>query len=164
MSNIIISVFLAAVLLTISTTNVSHVSALTFESTGVSTPDTLIGHQHHQAVVVLPLRTDNKLWVGTISWTASKPVELRLLYDYNSSIIPDTNHGRPVTAPLGFTSTIPHVSTGQVAISLIKPFNGPAIVSSFDSGSMPFVAKAVAFHTISGEPFTVTYAVDATAR
>jgi hypothetical protein len=29
---------------------------------------------------------------------------------------------------------------------------------------MPFVGNAVAFHTLSGDKFTVTYTVDATAK
>jgi len=128
---------------------------VTLQGTGFSTMDTLPGHEHHQAVVVLPARTDGKIWVGTISWTASKPVEVRLLYDYNSTLPPDAIHGKPATAPFG---------TGQAAISLIKPFNSGAEAASFNSGSLSFVAKQVAFHTIDGTPFTVTYAVDAVAR
>jgi hypothetical protein len=139
-------------------------TAVSFERTAMSSVDALIGHQAHQAVVVLPPRTDGKLWVGTISWTASKPVELRLLYDYNSGLTTDAIHGKPVTAPLAVTTEMPHIPIGEVAISLIKPFNGPATVSSSDSGSMSFVAKAVAFHTINGTRFTVTYAVDATPK
>lgn len=139
-------------------------TTVTTETTAMSSVDRLIGHQAHQAVIVLPAREDGKLWIGTVSWTASKPVELRLLYDYNSSLVTDANHGRPVTAPLALSAEIPHIPVGEVAISLIKPFNGPPIVSSFDSGTMPFVAKAVAFHTVNGDKFTVTYAVDAKAE
>ena len=139
-------------------------NSITTEATAMSTVDSLIGHQAHQAVIVLPVRADGKIWVGTVSWTASKPVELRLLYDYNSSLVTDNSHGRPVTAPLGLSTEAPHVPIGEVAISLIKPFNGPPMVSSFDSGTVNFVAKAVAFHTINGAKFTVTYAVDANAK
>lgn len=133
------------------------------ESTAESHVDALPGHQSHQVVVVLPLREDGKLWSGTISWTSSKPVELRLLYDYNSSLVADAAHGRPITAPLGFTSESPPVPIGEVAIALIKPFNVSPVVSSFDSGSMPFIAKGVAIHNVNGTKFTVAYAVDATA-
>jgi hypothetical protein len=130
-------------------------ATVTLQGTAMSTVDTLPGHEHHQAVVVLPARTDGKIWVGTISWTASKPVEVRLLYDYNSTVIPDAIHGKPATAPFG---------TGEAAISLIKPLNSGAEASSFNSGSLTFAAKQVAFHTIDGTPFTVTYAVDAVAK
>jgi hypothetical protein len=66
-------------------------ATVTLQGTGISTMDTLPSHEHHQAVVVLPVRTDGKIWVGTISWTASKPVEVRLLYDYNSTVPPDVD-------------------------------------------------------------------------
>src|SRR6266487_5404549 len=139
-------------------------TAVTFEGTAMSTVDALPGHQGHQAVIVLPARADGNVWVGTLSWTASKPVEARLLYDYDSSLKTDAIHGKPVTAPLAFTTEIPHIAVGQVAISLIKPFSGPADVPSFNSGSMSFVAKAVALHNINGTRFTATYAVDAIAK
>ncbi len=142
----------------------SNTTSVTTEGTAMSTVDALPGHQAHQAVVILPYRSDGKLWVGTLSWTSSKPVEVRLLYDYNSSVPTDLAHGRPVTTALGFTSEQPPVPIGQVAISLIKPYNGPPIVSSFNSGTMPFVAKAVALHSVNGTKFTATYAVDATAK
>jgi len=42
--------------------------------------------------------------------------------------------------------------------------NTGAEAAGFNSGSMAFAAKQVAFHTIDGTPFTVTYAVDAAAK
>jgi len=147
-----------------SASGTNATTTVTFEGTAMSTVDALPGHQGHQAVIVLPSRADGKIWVGTVSWTASKPVELRLLYDYDSSLKTDAIHGKPVTAPLAFTTEVPHVAVGEIAISLLKQFNGPASVASFNSGSMSFVAKAVAFHTINGTRFTVTYALDATAK
>ena len=53
-----------------------------------------------KAVIVLPARTDGMIWVGTLSWSASKPVEVRLLQNYNTSATPDEAHGKPVTLPL----------------------------------------------------------------
>jgi hypothetical protein len=127
----------------------------TAQKTAISTVDTLPGHQMHQAVVVLPQRTDGKIWVGTISWSASKPVELRLLQNYNTSVTADPAHGKPVTAPF---------SNGESAISLLLASNGAATVPSYYSGSMNFAASQVAFHTLGGIPFTITYTVDAVAK
>jgi hypothetical protein len=127
----------------------------TAQKTAISTVDSLPGHQMHQAVVVLPQRTDGKIWVGTISWSASKPVELRLLQNYNTSITADPAHGKPVTAPFG---------NGESAISLLLASNGAATVPSYYSGSMNFAASQVAFHTLGGIPFTITYTVDAVAK
>lgn len=137
---------------------------VTAEGTAMSQHDQLPGHYMHQAVVILPIRSDHKLWVGTVSWTASKPIEVRLLYDYNTTLTTDLAHGQPVTAPEGFSAESPPVPIGRVAISLIKVFQGPPVVSSFDAGSLPFVAKGVAFHSVNGTKFTVTYAVDAVAK
>jgi len=127
----------------------------TAQKTAISTVDTLPGHQMHQAVIVVPQRTDGKIWVGTLSWTASKPVEVRLLQNYDANIKPDEAHGKPVTAPF---------AQGESAISLILASNGAATVPSYYSGSLNFAANQVAFHTLGGIPFTVTYTVDAVAK
>ena len=138
-------------------TEITSTTATNFtaQKTAISTVDTLPGHQMHQAVIVLPQRTDGKIWVGTISWSASKPVELRLLQNYKTSVTPDPAHGKPVTAPF---------SNGESAISLLLASNGAATVPSYYSGSMNFAASQVAFHTLGGIPFTITYTVDAVAK
>src|SRR5919202_3639608 len=124
---------------------------VTIQKTGVSSPDPLPGHSSHQLVMALPPRDDGKVWVGTVTWTASKPVEVVVLHGYNSSVTADAAHGQPLTAPFG---------NGAVAISLVKTASGTPIAS----GSMPFAGNALAFHTLSGAKFTVTYTVAATAR
>lgn len=130
-------------------------TAVTIQKTATSEVDELPGHEAHQAVVALPERNDGKAWVGTVSWSASKPVELRLLQDYDENITADAEHGEPATAPFG---------NGTSAISLIMQNNGSATVPSFNSGSMNFAADQVAFHTLGGEKFTVTYTIDAEAK
>ncbi|HJT46864.1 MAG TPA: hypothetical protein VJ729_01690 [Nitrososphaeraceae archaeon] len=124
---------------------------VTIQKTGVSSTDPLPGHSAHQLVMALPPRSDGKVWVGTVTWTASKPVEVVVLQGYNSSVTADSAHGQPLTAPFG---------NGAVAISLIKTSSGTPIAS----GSFPFAGNALAFHTLSGAKFTVTYTVSATAR
>ena len=125
---------------------------VTIQKTGVSSPDPLPGHSAHQLVMALAPRSDGKVWVGTVTWTASKPVEVVVLQNYNSSITgADAAHGQPLTAPFG---------NGAVAISLIKTPSGTPVAS----GTMPFAGNALAFHTLSGDKFTVTYTVDATAK
>jgi hypothetical protein len=127
----------------------------TAQKTAVSTVDSLPGHEMHQAVIVLPQRTDGKIWVGTLSWSSSKPVEVRLLQNYDESVTPDEAHGKPVTAPF---------AGGESAISLLLQTNGAGTVPSYYAGSMNFAASQVAFHTLGGVPFTVTYTVDAEAK
>lgn len=127
----------------------------TAQKTAISTVDTLSGHEEHQAVVVLPQRTDGKIWIGILSWSASKPVEVRLLQNYDVSVQPDEAHGKPVTAPF---------AQGESAISLLLQTNGAGTVPSYNAGSMNFAASQVAFHTLGGVPFTVTYTIDAEAK
>lgn len=130
----------------------------TMQKTATSSVDPLPGHQGHQLVMALPPRTDGKIWVGTITWTSSKPVELVVLHGYNQSVTPDAAHGSLLSAPFG---------KGAVAITLLSPqltAGGPIQASPIASGSMDFVGNAVAFHTLSGAKFTVTYSVDATAK
>lgn len=133
----------------------STTTNFTAQKTAISTVDQLPGHAMHQAAIVVPQRTDGKIWVGTVSWTASKPVEVRLLHNYDTSVTPDAAHGKPVTAPF---------ANGESAISLILASNGAATVPSYYSGSLDFAADQVAFHTLGGIPFTVTYTVDAEAK
>lgn len=130
-------------------------TTFTAQKTATSVVDSLPGHQLHQAVVVLPQRTDGMIWVGTLSWSSSKPVEVRLLQDYDQSVTPDEAHGKPVTAPF---------AEGESAISLLLQTNGAGTVPSYNAGSMNFAASQVAFHTLGGVPFTVTYTVDAEAK
>ena len=130
----------------------------TLQKTATSSVDPLPGHQAHQLVMALPPRGDGKIWVGTITWTSSKPVELVVLHGYNQSVTPDAAHGSLLSAPFG---------KGAVAITLLSPQatpGGPIQASPIASGSMDFVGNAVAFHTLSGAKFTVTYSVDATAK
>jgi hypothetical protein len=125
---------------------------VTLQKTGVSDTDPLPGHSAHQLVMALAPRSDGKVWVGTVTWTASKPVEVVVLQNYNSSVTgADAAHGQPLTAPFG---------NGAVAISLIKTPSGTPVAS----GTIPFADNALAFHTLSGHKFTVTYTVDATAK
>lgn len=124
---------------------------ITIQKTGVSDTDPLPGHSAHQLVMAIPPRNDGKVWVGTVTWTASKPVEVVVLHGYNSSVAADAAHGQPLIAPFG---------KGSVAISLVKTPSGTPVAS----GSMPFVGNAIAFHTLNGDKFVVTYSADATAK
>jgi hypothetical protein len=125
---------------------------ITIQKTAESTVDPLPGHSAHQLVMALPPRDDGKVWVGTVSWTASKPVEVFILHAYNSTLKPDASHGSVLTAPVG--------QGKEVAISIVKTSSGTPIHSGF----MRFVGNAVAFHTLSGAKFTVTYSLDAVAK
>jgi hypothetical protein len=125
---------------------------VTIQKTAESTTDPFPGHSAHQIVMALPPRDDGKVWVGTVTWTASKQVEVFILHGYNSTLKPDSSHGIVLTAPMG--------QGKEAAISIIKTSSGTPIYS----GSLRFVGNAVAFHTLSGARFTVTYSLDAVAK
>ena len=124
------------------------------QQTKTSTQDPLPGHEGHQLVMALPPRGDGLVWTGEATWVASKPVEVVVLQGYNSSAVSNqtsAQFGEPLKAPFG---------GGEVAITLVKPESGTPV----PSGSMPFAGNALAFHTLNGDPFTVTYTVAANAE
>jgi hypothetical protein len=85
--------------------------------------------------MAFPPRNDGKAcWVATV-----------LQY------LADTAHWQPLTALFG---------NGTVAITLIRTNGGKPI----PSGYIPFTGNVLAFHRLSGDKFTVTYTVDATAK
>jgi hypothetical protein len=128
-----------------------QMTGLQHRKLAVSKAGTLPIYEAHQIVKVLPARDDEKIWVGTISWASSKPVELELWHSYNSSIVVDAEHGKPVTAPVG---------NGTIAFTLLKTDSG----TSLPSGSANFVGDALSFHTLDGSKFTVAYTVDAVTK
>jgi hypothetical protein len=108
----------------------------------------------HQAALILPPRPDGSEYAGTLTYTASKPVEVVVLQVQNLNSTEQTmlssgstNRGALLTAPLN----------GQtVAIVLITPDYGKTPIPS---ASIPFSGNALALHTLSGEPFTASYSV-----
>jgi hypothetical protein len=79
-----------------------------------------------------------------------------VLHPYNKPQTAATNQsfGEPLNAPNPF-------APGQnIAITLMTKQTDRPIFS----GSLPFAGTALAFHTTTGEPFTVTYTLDAEAK
>jgi len=125
----------------------------TAQKTAISNAGKLPIHQTHQVVTVLPPRMDDKVWVGTVTWASSKPIEIEMWHYYNSSIIGvDAAHGNPVLTPFGKDKTI--------AFTLLKSASGTPL----PSGSINFGASELSFHTLDGTKFTVAYTVDAVAK
>jgi hypothetical protein len=124
------------------------------QETKTSTPGM---NEGHQIVLALPPRGDGKVWMGDVTWVASKPVEVAILHGYNSSVISNqtlAQFGEPLKQTFGDI---------EVAMTLVKPESG----TSYPSGSIPFVGNALTFHTagaVGGEPFTVTYTLAASAE
>jgi hypothetical protein len=122
------------------------------QNTSRSMQDPLPGHEGHQIVMAAPPRSDGKVYSGTAAFTASVPVEVVVLHNYtptnSTSSTDNQKYGEPLNAPFG---------NGKVAISLMKQFTGLPL----NAGSFDFAGTALAFHTLDGKPFTVTYTIDA---
>jgi hypothetical protein len=120
------------------------------QGTATSAPDPLPGHHMHQLVMILPPRDDGKVYTGTLTFVASKKVEVVVLHRMtNDTAIPD-KFAQPLDA------VVPPDNTTMVAISLITPNYGTTPAPSY---SIPFSGNALALHTLSGEPFSTSYTV-----
>jgi hypothetical protein len=141
---------------------ISDVITIQNTSMSVRAPSAAINKQSmpHQMVVALPLRDDGKIWTGTVTFTASKPIEIEVEHKYNPKIIPDARHGAPYNG-------IWIDNTTRIALSTMTTFsNTPVIITNtpISTGSLVFAGSALVFHKTDGIPFTVTYTIDAVAK
>src|SRR5918995_2897991 len=117
-----------------------------------SSTDPLPGHETHQSAVILRLRPDNSVYDGTLTFTASKPVEVQILHRSLNSTTPT------VPEEFGTLNVLPLPgNAGSVTISNIIP--------EYPEGSfvatVPFSGNAISLHNIEGEPFVASYSVAA---
>jgi len=117
------------------------------------------GQPSHEVVFALPLRDDGKVWSGTVTFTASKPIEAEILHTYAPEQKPDSLHGEPYHALLPGNKSIAITQLRDI-IDVPIEINGIGI----SSGSFNFVGNALVFHKTNGEPFTVTYTIDARVK
>jgi hypothetical protein len=123
-----------------------------------SSPDPLPGHEAHQSVTILKLKGDNTVYEGTLSFIASKPVEVQII-SRNMSSPSGTQAVPPQIDPeFGTMSIIPLPGgQGSVISSLIQP-QYPEGTTSF-SGSIPFAGNGLALHNLEGDQFVASYNV-----
>jgi hypothetical protein len=117
------------------------------------------GQPSHEVVFALPLRTDNKIWQGTVTFTASKPIEVEILHTYSPIKTPDAIHREPYHAVLPGNKSIA-ITHLRNLVDVPIEIEGVGI----SSGTLNFVGNALLFHKTSGEPFTVTYTIDANLK
>jgi hypothetical protein len=117
-----------------------------------SSTDPLPGHETHQSAVILRLRGDNALYDGTLTFTASKPVEVQVLHRSLNSSVPT------IPTEFGAINVLPLPgNAGSVTISNIVPeFQEGGFVAT-----LPFSGNAISLHNIDGEPFVASYSVAA---
>jgi hypothetical protein len=87
------------------------------------------------------------------------PIEAEILHMYNPQQPIDEKHGEPYHAILPGNRSIA-ISHLRDIIDVPYKINGTGI----SSGSFEFKGSAHVFHKTSGEPFTVTYTVDAVTK
>ena len=125
------------------------------QATVASGQDPLPGHESHELAFVLPPRSDGAVYSGVLTYTASKPVEVVVLHNYdpqNSTAVPE-QYGTELTSPL------PGGGGGNVALTLFQP----PYEAGINSASVPFTGNGLALHTLEDDPFTATYTVNAFA-
>ena len=131
------------------------------QNTSMSVPATVSHHGQplHQIVWALPLREDGKIWSGSASFTASKPIEVEIIHDYIPQQPIDEKHGEPYNFIAPGNRSIA-ITTLKDIVDVPIEFNGTGL----SSGSFEFAGSGLVFHKASGEPFTVTYTIDAVAK
>ena len=130
------------------------------QNTSMSVPATVSHHGQplHQIVWGLPLREDGKIWSGSVSFTASKPIEVEIIHDYKPQQPIDEKHGEPYNFIAPGNRSIA-ITTLKDIVDVPIEINGTGL----SSGSFEFAGSGLVFHKASGEPFTVTYTIDAVA-
>ena len=124
------------------------------QGTVSSDVDPLKGHEGHQAAVILPPRNDSAVYSGTLTFTASKPVQVAVINMYNldnvtAPQIPD-KFGQLLNAPAPWNTS----ATVTPLMMNVEYLDSPTM-----SKTVPFVGNLVALHTMNGEPFIANYAV-----
>jgi hypothetical protein len=124
------------------------------QGTVSSDVDPLKGHEGHQAAVILPPRNDSALYAGTLTFTASKPVQVAVINMYNidnaTSSQAAERFGTLLTAQAPWNTS----ATVTPLMMNIDYLDSPTM-----SKMIPFVGNLVALHTMDGEPFIANYAV-----
>jgi hypothetical protein len=147
----------------LSSTEIQKLNSVTIQNTSTSmpAPSAKINNQQvpHSIVVALPIRSDGKIWIGTVTFTASKPIEIEVVHQYLPKVKPDINHGEPSNAKW--------FDGAPIALSTMTMFsNTPVTITDkpFSVGSFNFAGSALLFHKTNGQPFSVTYTLDAIAK
>ncbi len=117
--------------------------------TVTSIQDPIPGHAQHQLGMLLPPE-DGVIYSGTLTYTASKPVEVVVFHAYDAKVKADTDHGDVLT---GMINGKPY------AISVMQFSND---VKATNSATVTFTGSGVALHTLNGAKFTATATVLAT--
>jgi hypothetical protein len=119
-----------------------------WQGTKSSQVDPLPGHEKEQVAAILIPRSDDAVYSGVLTYTASKGVNVEIWHAYNP----------------GNTSALASKTFGSVKTASYNGMNIAVVdlSASGASGSVPFSGNAVLLKASS--PFTVTYTVNAVAQ
>lgn len=127
--------------------------SITLRKTATSVPGIPSpGHEDHQIVMALPPKGDDKIWVGTVSWISSEPIEVGFLIAHNQSA-EDEEHSKVETLTINNTSNTILASTNLTGSTPELTF-----------GTTDFAVDQLVFHSTNNTKFTVTFALDAVAK
>ena len=134
---------------------------ITLQNTSMSKPAPVRhpGQPPYEVVFALPLRDDGKVYSGTVTFTASKPIEVEVLHTYVLKQEPNSTHGEPYHAVLPGNNSIA-ITHLRDLVDVPIEING----TGMSSGSFDFAGNALVFHKTTGEPFAVTYTIDAKVK
>jgi hypothetical protein len=100
------------------------------------------GKLPHAVVFAIPIRNDNQIYTGQVTFTASKPLKVEVIHIYKPSQTSDEAHGTPPTEMInGTTITYSHL-TGIVDNNIIT--------GDIPTASGTFNSRAVGLFFISG--------------
>ncbi|MGB7557396.1 MAG: hypothetical protein WBM37_02670, partial [Nitrososphaeraceae archaeon] len=122
------------------------------QGTVASSPGQVAGTEN--LAFILPPRNDGGVYSGVLTYTASKPVEVAVIHNFD----PQNSTSIPEEYGTEFTSPLPD-GTGNIAITLFQP----QYLGDVSAASVPFTGNALALHTAEEGPFTATYTVNAFA-
>jgi plastocyanin len=126
-------------------------SVIVQQGTVASGPPMEPGDPTHIAQILQP-RPDGSVYTGTVTFTASKKVDVFVLHPFgksNSSLINST-YREPASFSIG--------PNQRIAPSLLIPDYRNSFIPS---ASIPFSGNALGFITFNNEPFIVTYTLKA---
>ncbi len=115
--------------------------------TMISIVDPIPGHGAHQLALLLPPEP-GKIFTGTLTYTASKPVEVVVFHEYHLNKKPDAAHGNVLIGEIGGK---------QYAISVMQFSND---VKATHSTTVNFAGSGLALHTLNGAQFTTSATIN----
>lgn len=112
------------------------------QETKTSHPDNIAPEhqQYHQVAILLPPQS-NKIYVGQVSYSASKPVNVFVMQPLNTTVTQNATSVPISNIEGGFAVSGTNFLEGQI------------------TDNVDFAGSGVYFHSRSNEPFTVAYTV-----